>query len=159
MSFSLEETGTDQTNPTFWGLQNWFGGGALWYVSPPPQNRTIPSQNSRSYVWFPPRCLRIWTRKFMAKIVLLHGLAESNWVILTMFVLFHDVIPILHHFSFQKAPLAAILAKFPQHVKQKKRMVGGGILHAGWVAQSWDFQIPSKPWHILWRADAQGTLI
>ena len=24
MSFPLEEMGTDQTNPTFWGLQNWF---------------------------------------------------------------------------------------------------------------------------------------
>ena len=24
LSFSLEETGTDQTNPIFWGLQNWF---------------------------------------------------------------------------------------------------------------------------------------
>ena len=24
LAFSLEETGTDQTNPTFWALQNWF---------------------------------------------------------------------------------------------------------------------------------------
>ena len=51
MSFSLEETGTDQTNPTFWGLQNWFwrGGGALWYVSP------LPPKIAR-YVLPPPLC-------------------------------------------------------------------------------------------------------
>ena len=46
-SFSLfEETGTDQTSPTFWGLQNWFGRG--WHpgcsiVRFPCQNGTICS--------------------------------------------------------------------------------------------------------------------
>ena len=34
-----------------------------------------------------------------------------------VFVLFHDPIANLHQFSFQNAPLAAILAKFGQHVK------------------------------------------
>ena len=43
LSFSLEETGTDQMNPIFWGLHKaGFGGGTLQYVPPPPpQNRTI----------------------------------------------------------------------------------------------------------------------
>ena len=41
LSFSLEETGTDQTNPTFWGLQNWFWRSRSTEGSPPPQNRTI----------------------------------------------------------------------------------------------------------------------
>ena len=36
MSFSLEETGTDQTNPTFWGLQNWFWRGCFMVRFPPP---------------------------------------------------------------------------------------------------------------------------
>ena len=35
--FSLKETGTDQANPTFSGLQNWFWRRTLWYVFPPPQ--------------------------------------------------------------------------------------------------------------------------
>ena len=34
-----------------------------------------------------------------------------------VFVQFHDRIPNLHHFSFQKAPLAAISVKFRQHVQ------------------------------------------
>ena len=34
--------------------------------------------NFRSHVWFSPGLIRIRTRKPMAKIVLLHGLAESN---------------------------------------------------------------------------------
>ena len=38
--FSLEETGTDQANPTLWGLQNWFWR-AHSMVRFPPQNRTI----------------------------------------------------------------------------------------------------------------------
>ena len=41
MSFSLEETGTNQTNPTFWGLQNWFWRGGFMVRFPPTQNRTI----------------------------------------------------------------------------------------------------------------------
>ena len=36
MSFSLEEMGTDQTNPTFWGLQNWFCRGCFMVRFPPP---------------------------------------------------------------------------------------------------------------------------
>ena len=39
-SFSLEETGTDQTNPTFCGLQNWCWRGHTMVRFPPP-NRTI----------------------------------------------------------------------------------------------------------------------
>ena len=38
MSFSLEETGTDQTNPTFWGLQNWFWRGCFMVRFPPPKS-------------------------------------------------------------------------------------------------------------------------
>ena len=53
----------------------------------------------------------------MAKIVLLHDLAESNLVSLMMFVQFPDRIPNLHHFSLQKAPLAVISVKFRQHVQ------------------------------------------
>ena len=51
MSFSLEETGTDQTNPTFRGLQNWFwracfmGPKIARYVLPPPPLR-IPNYPS-----------------------------------------------------------------------------------------------------------------
>ena len=37
MSFSLEETVTDQTNPTFWGLQNWVWRGHFIVRSPPPK--------------------------------------------------------------------------------------------------------------------------
>ena len=59
MSFSLEETDTDQTNPTFWGLQNWFWRGCFIpkiarYVLPPPPLR-IPSilrrQSPRAKFW------------------------------------------------------------------------------------------------------------
>ena len=38
MSFFLEETGTDQTNPTFWGLQNWFWRGCFMVRFPPPKS-------------------------------------------------------------------------------------------------------------------------
>ena len=36
-SFSLEETDTDQTNPTFWGLQNLVLEGVLYGTFSPPQ--------------------------------------------------------------------------------------------------------------------------
>ena len=39
--FSLEETGTEQGNPTFGGLQNWFWRARSMVRFPPPQNRTI----------------------------------------------------------------------------------------------------------------------
>ena len=55
MSFSWEETGTNQTNPTFWGLQNWFWRGGFMVRFPPPQNRTIrsapPFANSQRFWW------------------------------------------------------------------------------------------------------------
>ena len=38
LSFSLEETGTDQTNPVFWRLQNWLWRGHF-IVRPPPQKK------------------------------------------------------------------------------------------------------------------------
>ena len=38
MSFSLEETDTDQTNPTFWGLQNWFWRGCFMVRFPPQKS-------------------------------------------------------------------------------------------------------------------------
>ena len=60
MSFSLAETGTDQTNPIFWGLQKWFWRGHFIvrfppppqiapYVSPPP-----PFANSQWCILLPP---------------------------------------------------------------------------------------------------------
>ena len=35
ISISLEETDTDQTYPTFWGLQNWFLEGIVYIVGCP----------------------------------------------------------------------------------------------------------------------------
>ena len=42
LSFSLEEAGTDQTNPTFRGLQNWFWRALSIARSPPPPYSTFP---------------------------------------------------------------------------------------------------------------------
>ena len=36
--FSLEETSTDQANPTFWGLQNWFWRARSMVRFPPPKS-------------------------------------------------------------------------------------------------------------------------